>query len=334
MRQQPSRRDFLSTASTAAATGLCCVTTGLTKEPAVEGTAPSGLYEGEVIDTHQHLWNLKELRLPWVSDLQGKPKEILGRDYLLSDYAEATRGLNVTRTVYMEVDVAEADQVKEAEFVTRICSEGKSPMVAAVISGRPASDGFKDYLDRFKGNKYIKGLRQVLHTPATPPKLCLEEKFVKGVQLLGERGLSFDLCVRNDQIDYAAELIDRCPGTRFILDHCGNPHNGKNDLAGWRKSLAKVANAKNRNVLCKVSGIYGNVTATDWPAEKLAPIVREVIDRFGWDRVIFAGDWPVVNLGATFKIWLDTVKQIVRNDRPEDQKKLFHDNAVRFYRLT
>src|SRR5215471_17633682 len=244
MNHLSSRRHFLAV-STAAAAGA--LSGALHKQEAGGADAPK-LYHGPIIDTHQHLWNLKELRLPWVNALTGKPKEILGRDYLLTDYAEATRGLNVTKTVYMEVDVAEADQVKEAEFVTKICTEGKSPMVAAVISGRPASDGFKDYLDRFKGNQYIKGLRQVLHTPATPPKLCLEEKFVKGIQLLGERKLSFDLCLKNDQLEYGAELIDRCPETRFILDHCGNPHHGTNDLAGWERGLAKVANTRNRNV--------------------------------------------------------------------------------------
>ena len=207
-------------------------------------------------------------------------------------------------------------------------------MAAAVVSGRPASDGFEDYLDRFKGNKFIKGLRQVLHTPATPPKFCLEEKFVKGVQLLGERGLSFDLCFRNDQLEYAAELIDRCPQTRFILDHCGNPHDGSRDLDGWKKGLAKIAEAKNRNVMCKVSGLYGNVSATDWPADKLAPVVRTVIDLFGPDRVMLASDWPVVNLGASFKMWVDgSCKQMVRSDPAANQKKLFHDNAVKFYGL-
>src|SRR5262249_27549878 len=118
-----------------------------------------------------------------------------------------------------------------------------------------------------------------------------------------------------------------------ILDHCGNPHNPTFDATAWQKGLAKVANTKNRNVMCKVSGLYGNVTAAEWPAEKLAPIVRTVIDLFGWDRVMFAGDWPVVNLGASFKVWVDTLRQIVRADSLENQKKLFHDNAVRFYRL-
>ncbi len=295
--------------------------------------ADEPLYAGPIIDTHEHLWNLKELRLPWVAGLTGKPKEILGRDYLVTDYAEATKGINIAKSVYMEVDVAEADQVKEAEFVSKVCAEGKTPMVAAVISGRPAGDGFKDYLDRFKENKFIKGLRQVLHSGATPPKFCLEEKFVKGVQLLGERGLSCDLCFRNDQLEYGAELIDRCPQTRFILDHCGNPHHGSLDLDGWKKGLARIAGTKNRNVMCKVSGLYGNVSATDWPAGKLAPLVRTVIDLFGWERVMWASDWPVVNLGASFKVWVATAKEIVRADTPANQKKLFHDNAVKFYGL-
>ncbi|MGE3805914.1 MAG: amidohydrolase [Gemmataceae bacterium] len=291
-----------------------------------------GLYNGNIVDTHQHLWDLEMFRLPWVANLKGEAKKILDRSYTLADYAEASKGLKVTKSVYMEVDVALQHQIKEADYVTAICKEGKSTMQGAVISGRPAADNFAKYLNLFKDNQYIKGLRQVLHTPATPDHFCLEEKFVKGVQLLGERKLSFDLCLRGDQLDDGAKLVEQCPNTRFILDHCGNPHAGKADLPTWEKGLKRVA--ANKNVICKVSGIYGNVSHKDWPADKLAPVVRTVIDTFGWDRVIFASDWPVVNLGGSFAIWVNTLKQIVKKDSAENQKKLFHDNAVRFYGLT
>jgi L-fuconolactonase len=329
--KQVSRRELLEGAAAAPVAGAML----LSMRPAQAEAAPAldELYAGEIVDTHQHLWDLKKLRLPWIEGLTGKRKEILGHDYGLADYAEAARGLPITRTVYMEVDVAEEDEIKEASYVTEVCAAGNTPMVAAVISGRPASDGFAAYLDRFKGTSSIKGLRQVLHTPATPPKFCLRDEFVRGVRLLGERGLSFDLCVRADQLADGAELIDRCPGTRFILDHCGNPHSGTFDLAAWRQALARVAGAKNHNVMCKVSGLYGNVSAAEWPAERLAPIVRTVIDLFGWDRVMFASDWPVVNLGASFQVWVETLKQIVRSDPADHQKKLFHDNAMACYGL-
>ncbi len=318
------RRTFLKAASAVAlATGTSTIS-----------LAGSGsMYDGEIVDTHQHLWDLKALNLPWVASATGKAKEVLAHDYLLSDYARATEGLKVTRSVYMEVDVAESDQGKEANLVTKICAEGKSTMKGAVVSGRPASAGFAGYLKRFPGNGVIKGVRQVLHTPATPPKFCLEPAFVRGVQVLGERGFSFDLCLRNDQLEDGAELVERCPGTRFILDHCGNPHAGSNDLTAWRKGLARIAHAKNRHVMCKISGIYGNVTIKDWPATRLAPIIRAVIDEFGWDRVMFAGDWPVVNLGASFRAWVETLKTIVRDDPAEHQAKLFRDNAIHFYGL-
>lgn len=321
-----SRRRFLG----AAAAGLV-----FSSAPESSRAAdPSGrLYDGEIIDTHQHLWDRKQLQLPWIERLTGKPREILGRDRTLADYAEAARGLKIQRAIYMEVDVAEKDQTKEIEFITKVCASGKAPTVAAVVSGRPASEGFTDYLDRLQANAHVKGLRQVLHTSATPPRFCLEKKFVSGVQLLGERGLCFDLCLKNDQLEYGAELVERCPKTRFVLDHCGNPHDGKLDLAGWKHALAKIAETKNRNVMCKASGLYANVTAIDWPTEKIAPLLRVVIDQFGWDRVLFASDWPVVNLGASLAIWVAAVKQAVRDDRAENQTKLFRDNAVKFYGL-
>jgi L-fuconolactonase len=325
MTESTSRRSFLGTAGAFALA-----------MPAMEtlGTEPPPLYDGEIVDTHLHLWELKVIRPPWIDAATGRGKELLAHDHKLSDFAEAAKGLKVTRAVYMEVDVAEANEIKEAEDISRLCAEGRPPLVAAVISGRPASDGFGEYLDRFRGNPYIKGLRQVLHTGATPPKYCLEAAFVRGVRMLGDRGLSFDLCLRNDQLSAGSELIEQCPGTRFVLDHCGNPHAGSNDLDAWRRGMERIAGLKRREVVCKISGFYGNVKASEWPAERLAPIVRSVIDLFGWDRVMFAGDWPVVNLGASYGVWVQTLKQIVRGDSPQQQAKLFRDNALKFYRLT
>jgi L-fuconolactonase len=325
MRPPITRRDFFRAAGAASLAAASTDAIGADSPP---------LYDGEIVDTHLHLWDLRALRLPWVASATGRAREVLARDFGLADYAEATRGLRVSRAVYMEVDVAEADQVKEAESVAARCAAGGSPMVAAVISGRPASVGFADYLDRFRGNPAIKGLRQVLHNGATPPRFGLEDAFVRGIRTLGERGLSFDLCLRNDQLDVGADLIERCPGTRFVLDHCGNPHAGPLDLEGWRRGMARIAGLRGPEVVCKVSGLYGNVKAEDWPADRLTPIVRTVIDLFGPDRVMFAGDWPVVNLGGSFRVWVDALKRIVRSDRPEAQAKLFRDNALRFYRLS
>jgi predicted TIM-barrel fold metal-dependent hydrolase len=287
-----------------------------------------------VVDTHQHLWDLRKFRLPWT---KGEPK--LAKDHLMSDYLAATADLGkvgdqparIVQTVYMEVDLDPAQQSAEAEYVIDLCGRADNPMTAAVVSGRPNSDGFAKYLDPFRNSACIKGIRQVLHVPSTPAGYCLDKKFIRGIRLLGERNLSFDLCMRPGELLDAAKLIDECPDTRFILDHCGNGDVQAKDRSQWEKDIAAVAQRK--NVVCKVSGIVVTAKPERWTAEDLASIVRHTLEVFGPDRVMFGGDWPVCTKTATFKQWFEALASIVRGRSAEEQRKLFHDNAVRFYGL-
>jgi predicted TIM-barrel fold metal-dependent hydrolase len=276
-----------------------------------------------IIDTHQHLWDLRKFRLPWI-----KKGHKLDRNYLISDYLAATKGLGVVQAVYMEVDVAPEQQLAEAEEVAAVCKRGDTPTRAAVISGRPASDGFAEYIKRFKGSPYVKGLRQVLHGEGTKPGYCLDRKFIAGVRLLGDLGLRYDLCMRHAELPDAARLVGECKGTRFVLDHCGNPDLKRHER--WKKDLAALA--RHENVVCKVSGVVASAPP-GWKAEDLAPVVNHTLDTFGADRVMFGGDWPVCLLGATFAEWVGALKEIVARRPAEEQRKLFHDNAAAFYGL-
>jgi L-fuconolactonase len=279
-----------------------------------------------ILDTHQHLWDLKQFHLPWVKE--GAP---LARNYLMSDYFAATRGLNVVKTIYMEVDLDPKQQQQEAEFVIETCKHADNPMVAGVISGRPASADFAKYIGQFKNSAYIKGVRQVLHNEGIPAGTCLDEKFIRGIRLLGEFNKSFDLCMRPGELLDAAKLIDACPDTLFILDHCGNAKVPEKDRTQWKKGMDGVA--KRKNVVCKVSGIVASAEKGKWTADDLAPIVNYTLDAFGPDRVMFGGDWPVCTLGASYKEWVTALKAIVNDRKRDEQVKLFHDNAVRVYGL-
>ncbi len=280
-----------------------------------------------VIDTHQHLWDLTQVRLGWLK--KGSP---LDASYTPKEYAAATDGLNVVKAVYMEVDVVPEDKQKEADYVVALCESGKTPTCAAVLGGVVASDGFAKYAGQFKGSKYVKGIRQVLQADSTPPGTCLKPEFVKGVRLLGDLGLSFDLCIRPKELPDFIKLVDECPDTRFILDHCGNPQAKwtADEWDGWRKNMAEMA--KRKHVVCKVSGFVVNGWEKGkWKPDDLAPAVNGTIEAFGWDRVMFGGDWPVVLNAGSYKDWLTALRTIIA-DRPEaDQKKLLHDNAAKVY---
>lgn len=280
-----------------------------------------------IVDTHQHLWNRSQFTLPWVT--KGSP---LDADFGIPEYKKATAGVGNIRTVYMEVDVDPAQQLKEAEFVDGLCKDPESGMVAAVVSGRPASPGFSKWVDKLKTFSHIRGIRQVLHVKETPKGFCLGEDFVKGIRLLGEKDLSFDLCIRDVDLPETSRLVGLCQDTRFILDHCGNPDLKKSDLTPWKKELAEIA--KHKNLVIKISGFLASAPARDqWKIEDVATIVNHCLDSFGPDRCIFGGDWPVVLLGSTLATWIETLKKVVANRPASEQAKLFYQNAERIYRL-
>ncbi|MGL5094479.1 MAG: amidohydrolase family protein [Planctomycetia bacterium] len=310
MIRRPSRREFVS----AVAVGV------LPRSAAAEDAALP------IIDTHQHLWDLQVFRLPWTA---GAPA--LAKTFSMADYKDAVAGLNVVQTVYMEVDVAPEQQEAEVDYVVDLCRRPDNPMTAAVVSGRPASPQFQAYVDRLKKHAAVKGIRQVLHGAQTPPGYCLEPAFVAGVKLLGANGLSFDLCMRAEELADAVKLVDACPETRFVLDHCGNARVGTPDLGPWRKTMAEMA--RRPNVVCKVSGVVASAPKGAWTPKDLAPIVLPTLDAFGPERVMFGGDWPVCTLAASFKEWVDALKSLTADRSQEDRRKLFHDNAAAFYKL-
>ncbi len=343
-RQQPplpeiimttSRRDFLKQASvttllTAVATDSDCRSHVAAAEPAAGGALP-------IIDTHQHLWDLSRFQPPW---LQGAPP-ILSRSYVTQDYLEATAGLNVVKAVYMEVDVAPEQQRAEAEHVIGLSQSAEHPTVGAVISGRPNLTTFAAYIKGFEGNRYIKGVRQVLHVPSAPRGLCLEKRFVASMRLLGELGMSYDLCMRPSELIDGAELAKLCPDTRFVVDHCGNADplafqaapsaKPAHNVEQWRSEIGRLAACP--NVICKISGIVARAPQGDWDASLLAPIINFCLDEFGPDRVVFGGDWPVCLLGASYHRWVETLREVISSRSTVDQRKLLHDNAEQFYRL-
>ncbi|HWE95359.1 MAG TPA: amidohydrolase family protein [Tepidisphaeraceae bacterium] len=308
----PTRRRFLQTAATVAAMASAKVQ-----------AAPSPLANGgeealPILDTHVHLWDLSKFKLTWIEKGSG-----LDRTFLPADYRKAAEGLNVVKGVYMEVDVAPDQRADEAKYVLDLCREKDAFLAGAVIGGDVASDRFANYLLPFKDDPHLKGVRQI-----TPDFLM--PAFIRGVRLLGAHGLHFDLHPGGHRLDDAAKLVDACPDTHFILDHCGNADAQEKDRALWQRGIETIA--KRKNVVAKISGVVATA-AEKWSADDLAPIINHVLDTFGPDRVMFAGDWPVCTRRATLGQWVNALKQIVGGRGLEERRKLFHDNAVKTYGL-
>lgn len=288
-----------------------------------------------IVDTHQHLWDLDLFELPW-NKKGGGP---LGKNFVTQDYLEVTKGLHLEQVVYMEVNVAPHQKMKEAEHVLKLCRSDAHPTTAAVISGPVQSADFIPYIKTLSQHPEIKGVRQVLHGKL-PKGTCLQPQFVRNMQFLGELDLSFDLCMRPQELSDALALVKQCPETRFVIDHCGNVHpdiysNHHRDSIEMRQSWQRdmVMLSEYPQVYCKISGVVAKMKKGKWQAEDLRSAIDFCLDTFGPDRVVFGSDWPVCNLGSTYREWVGALRQIVKNRPLEDQKKLFSENALKCYRL-
>ncbi len=277
-----------------------------------------------IIDTHQHLWDLERFPYSWTND-----QPALRRSFLPEDYREATAGLEVVRTVFVEADVDEPYLSAETEYALELAEDPRTVIAGVVAAARPEYDDFQEEIGKFAGRPCLKGIRRLLHNQ--PDYLPTTTTFVENVRSLAEFGLTFDICVLARQLGRAKELITACPEVQFILDHCGNPDLKSGRLDDWRRRIEEIAALP--NVVCKVSGIVVNTGGPDWTVEDLRPAVDHVIGSFGWDRVMFGSDWPVCTLTSSCRRWIEALSEITAPADQDCRRRLFHDNAVRVYRL-
>jgi predicted TIM-barrel fold metal-dependent hydrolase len=247
----------------------------------------------------------------------------------MPDYLAAAKGLNVVKSVHLEADVDERYMLDETRHLLALAEQPDNPLEGIVACGRPESEDFKSYLDGIAGHRKLKGIRRVLHTQAD--EVGKGATFIRNVAALSDYGLSFDICVLARQIPVAINLVSKCPDVAFILDHCGVPQVKERRLDPWRAYITEIAQFP--NVCCKVSGLVAYADSKRWTTDDLRPFVEHTIASFGWDRVLFGSDWPVCTLSASYQQWVEALRTITQGASEVNQKKLFHDNAVRVYRL-
>lgn len=285
-----------------------------------------------LVDTHQHLADIARFGKDWASP------PVPG-NYDMKAYMQATRNVNMVKAVYMEVAVPVARKHEEALYAIEMCKDKSNPTVGAVISADLRSPDFGTYINQFKGSPYIKGIRHGFRSTSE----MQDPQVIKNTKILGDLNMSLDFTIPPARLPAISNLIRECPNTRFLVNHCGNADprafmnpsaaGGKanHDANEWIAAMKNVA--RNSNVVCKISGIISISSGYPKSAETLGPGINHCLDIFGPDRVMFASDWPWCLKGSELENWVNILKEIVKNRPYKEQKKLFHDNAVKFYNI-
>ena len=278
-----------------------------------------------IVDSHVHLWNPAEFRYSW---LDGLPT--LNRAFLPADFAAASVNSNVSKMIFVECGCEPTQSLAEVNWISDLAKT--EPRLKGIVAHAPLEKGesARVELNALASCSLVKGIRRNLQGECEVD-FFLRPDFIAGVKLLAEFGFTFDLCIRHEQLHSVVELVRRIPQVTFILDHCGKPDVRGRRVEPWATDLKALAVLP--NVVCKLSGLTTEADWKNWQPADLKDYLQLVLKFFGFDRVLFGGDWPVATLATSYERWANTVQELVSSASDADQIKLFQTNAERIYRV-
>jgi L-fuconolactonase len=232
--------------------------------------------------------------------------------------------------VFVQADCERDRGMDEVEWVEGLAA--RRGWIAAIVAFAPMDAGAAtvSVLDALAGRPLVRGVRHLIQGESDPG-FCLSPAYVEGVRSCGERGLSFDLCVRHPQLSSVVELVSRCPGTSFVLDHAGKPDLRSAPPESWRAHMAELGAFP--NVTCKVSGLVTEAGSAALDTGRFVPTISHLLETFGPSRLLFGSDWPVMKLASPYLTWLTMARSLLSHLSAGEQAAIFSDNAGRVYRL-
>ncbi len=278
-----------------------------------------------LIDTHLHVWDPQLLRYSWLDDIP-----LLNKPYLLEDYDQACGPVNVGKMVFLQAEVDSQLFLEEANWVNSLADQDSR--LQGIVPWAPLENGdaAAPALEMLAANPRIKGVRRAIQFEPDI-EFCLGPSFIEGIQLLPRYDLSFEICIAHFQMANTIKMVAQCPDVIFILDHIGKPDIKNGLLDPWRAEIKTLSEFP--NVWCKISGLVTEADHEHWSKEQLKPYIDHVLECFGFDRVMYGGDWPVAYQATEYPRWVETLLWAVEGCSEVELKKLFHDNALAFYRL-
>ncbi len=274
------------------------------------------------VDTHTHFYDpTREEGIPW------PPKDALYyRKVMPEDWRAQTAPHGITHAIAVEA----SPWLEDNQWLLDVAARDRS--ILGVVGNLDILDeNFAANLNRFAADRLFRGIRpnrrQFLEHSATPD-------FVKSMELLAERGLSFDVNGPPPTLDQAVALAKKLPDLRIILDHVGNCGDPAKPTQAWRDGIQAAGQCP--NVFCKISALVEQPGAPVGQAprdlEYYLPALEVVWENFGENRLMFGSNWPVSDQGAPFATVVDLVDRFFETKSEPVRQKFFRDNSRAAYR--
>jgi L-fuconolactonase len=337
----------------------------LTKEEAIEPYLP-------ICDPHHHLWDtpdsVPESQIP----VSHRHIHHYLLNELLRDIGGAHNIVKTIfiecRSMYRKEGPPEFRPLGETEFVQGIAAQmasgqyGNTEVASGIVGfadlmlGSAVAPVLEAHIAasrrRFRGVRYITtwDASKEIESRAKGPGLLLDSKFREGFACLNRYGLSFDSFLYPSQLSDLVGLARAFPDTPIILNHIARPL-GIGPYAGkrqeifevWKKGMADLATC--HNVVVKLGGFGNTTSGFGWHEQPISPNSSDLtramtpyfdwcIEKFGTNRCMFESNFPVDRISYSYNVVWNAFKRYSKNFSSVERSQLFHDTAVKIYRLS
>ena len=272
------------------------------------------------IDAHQHFWTYKQREYGWIDE----PMASIRRDFLPADLKPELEKNGFHGSILVQV----RQNLEETRWMLELAEN--HPFILGVVGWVDLrSPRLRAELESFAGNPKLVGIRHIVQSE--PDDFLLQPDFLRGISLLEEFDLAYDILIYTQHLPIAAEFVERFPRQRFVLDHLAKPpiKSGAVDL--WARGLRKLASFP--NVCAKVSGLVTEADWRTWKREDIRPYLDVAFECFGPSRLIIGSDWPVCTVAASYSQVVKLVTDYLGRYAPEEREAVLGGNAAKFWRL-
>lgn len=274
-----------------------------------------------IVDAHHHLWQIGRNGHAWPTpDLA-----TIHRDFETADLVRMIDGTGVTATVLVQTQTDDRD----TDWMLDVAAD--SDLIQGVVgwvdmASPKAAARIRDLAQRPK----FKGLRPMLQG-LPEDDWILRPDVRPALTALIDQGLSLDALVFTRHLPAIVALAKALPSLPIVIDHGAKPpFVMPAELPLWREHMDAAAQCP--NIACKLSGLFTEL-APGQNKDDAAPIADHLLAGFGPDRLMWGSDWPVVDLAASYRTWLDWTRRWLENKTSATQEAILSGTARAFYRL-
>jgi len=274
------------------------------------------------IDAHHHLWNYDPVEYDWIDDSMA----ILKKDFLIKDLEKTLHHNGFSSSIAVQA----RQSMEETLWLLTLAEQ--TNLIKGVVGWIDLkSDTLAQQLDELAKYKKLVGFRHVIQGE-NDPAFMQNPDFIRGLQMLADRGYRYDLLVFAHQLPAAAEMLAQIPNLHVVIDHIAKPDiKSRSDFDTWQQNMAVLAH--NAKCYCKLSGMVTEADWLNWHSDDFHPFMQTVLDLFGQDRIMFGSDWPVCLVAADYDQVKSLVLDFINVQAPDAKELILGQNAHKFYQL-